>query len=153
MCDTVRWDRFSRFRVFLLKNIEDIGLATAVADAGLLSTAENLGAFSTLEKLGAFSLAEKLLPLIESLKLLSFFEGLLEVEAGLTFSIAGFILATGPSIFVLQICGFLPTPQGPALIPELLFDAATFAAGAALFATAFLISKLQLAADADSATV
>ena len=49
-------------RVFLLKGIEDIRLATGIAEAGLLSKAEDLGVFSKLEGIGAFSLAEKLLP-------------------------------------------------------------------------------------------
>ena len=135
--------------MYLLKSIEDAGLARGVADAGLLSKAEEAGVFSTLEKLGAFSLAEKLLPTIESLKLLSLFEKLLDVEAGLTFSLANFLIVSGPVLVVLQICGFLGIPEGPAVLPELLFLGGTLVGGGALFVTAFLISKLQLAADLD----
>merc|ERR1719331_1014092 len=135
--------------VYLLKGIEQLKVATAVKELGLLSKAEEAGVFSTLEKLGAFSLAEKLLPTIESLKLLSLFEKLLDVEAGLTFSLANFIIVSGPVLITLQICGFLGIPQGPAVAGELLFLGGTLVGGGALFVTAFLISKLQLAADAD----
>merc|ERR1719454_2870115 len=99
--------------VFLLKAIEGTGVATFTAEAGLLSGAESAGVFSTLESLGAFSLIESLLPTIESLKLLSLFGDLLDVEAGLLFTYAGFLLASGPVLFTLQICGFVNFPEGP----------------------------------------
>ena len=117
------------------------------AELGLLSKAEELGAFSTLEKLGAFSLIEKTLPLVEKLGLLSLFEDSLETEAGLLFSLSGFILAAGPVLFTLQICGFVPSPSGPLIGVEVAADAALLALGAVGFAGAFAISKLQLAAD------
>jgi len=137
----------ARKPVALLKTIEDLKVATAVSEAGLLSKAEEAGLFSTLEGLGAFSTAEKLLPTIEGLGLLSLFEDLLEVEAGLIFTAANFLLVLPIVIFTLQICSFVPIPAGPAIGVELVFDAALVAGGAALFATAFIISKLQLQAD------
>ena len=131
----------------LLSAIEATGIASYTAEAGLLSGAEEAGVFSTLEGLGAFSLAEKLLPTIENLKLLSTFEALLDVEAGIIFSIANFVLASFPVIFVLQICGFLPLPTGPAFGLELVAAGGGLVVGGAIFAAAFAISKLQLAAD------
>merc|ERR1719238_2022839 len=77
----------TRKPVFLLSAIEGTGVATATAEAGLLSGAEEAGVFSTLEGLGAFSLIESTLPLIENLGLLSKFEALLDVEAGLLFTL------------------------------------------------------------------
>ena len=140
--------RVSPRRVNLLSAIEGTRVATFTAEAGVLSGAESAGVFSTLENLGAFSLAESLLPTIESLKLLSLFESLLDVEAGLLFSFAGFLLAAEPVLFVLQICGFVPLANSPpALVAELGFTAATVLGGGALFVTAFIISKLQLASD------
>ena len=147
LADPPRSPRFAPRRVYLLKNIEDLGVATATAELGLLSKAEELGAFSTLEKLGAFSLIEKTLPLVEKLGLLSLFEDSLETEAGLLFSLSGFILAAGPVLFTLQICGFVPSPSGPLIGVEVAADAALLALGAVGFAGAFAISKLQLAAD------
>jgi len=129
--------------VYLLKRIEELKVATAVSEAGLLSAAENAGVFSTLESVGAFSKAEALLPTIEKLGLLSTFEGLLEVEAGVTFTIANFLLAAVPVLFVLQICGFVPLPAGPAVGLEVLLFLSTSAVGIAIFATAYAISLLQ----------
>jgi hypothetical protein len=139
--------KVARKPVYLLKAIEGTGVATATAEAGLLSGAEEAGVFSTLESLGAFSLIEKTLPLIENLKLLSTLEALLDVEAGLLFTIANFILALPPSVFVLQICDLAPTPTGALVGVEVAIDALLLVAGGVLFATAFAISKLQLAAD------
>ena len=135
--------------MYLLKAIEDLKVATAVSEAGLLSGAQDAGVFSTLENLGAFSFAESLLPTIESLGLLSTFESLLEVEAGLLFSVANFIIVSFPVLFTLQICGFIGFPEGPAVALEGLFALATLVGGGALFVAAFAISKLQLISDLD----
>jgi len=133
--------------VYLLKAIEGTGVATFTAEAGVLSGLENAGAFSTLENLGAFSLIESTLPLIENLKLLSLFESLLDVEAGFIFTAASFLLASFPVLVVLQICSFFPIPSGPAVGLEVLFAGGTLTLGVVLFATAFAVSKLQLATD------
>lgn len=133
----------AREPVYLLSAVENLGVATAVSDLGLLSAAEEAGVFSTLEKFGAFSLAEKLLPVIEDLKLLTTFEKLLDVEFALQFSVAGFILVTGPILFTLQICGFVPFPSGPAVAAEVAFDAVTLTLGLAGVVTALIIGKLQ----------
>merc|ERR1712008_419655 len=85
-----------------------VKILTAVADAGLLSAAEDAGVFSTLENLGAFSLIEKSLPLVEKLGLLSLLEEAVDTEAGLIFTGANFLIASGPVLLVLQICGFFP---------------------------------------------
>merc|ERR1719310_1239386 len=96
--------------VYLLKRIEDLRLATTVSELGLLSLAEEAGAFSTLEKLGAFSLAEKALPVIEDLGVLSLMQDTLDVESGLLFSIANWLIAT-PLIYVLLASfAFAPNP-------------------------------------------
>jgi len=131
--------------VYLLSAVEELGVATWASEAGLLSTAEELGVFSKLESIGAFSLIEKTLPVVEDLKLLTTFEKLLNVEWSLTFSLAGFILVTGPTLFVLQICGFVPFPSGPLTGAEVLFDLTTALVGGAGLVAAFIISKLQLA--------
>ena len=107
------FDRLLPNRVYLLKAVEDLKVATAVRDLGLLSKAEEAGVFSKLEGLGAFSLAEKLLPTIEKWKLLSLFESLLDVEAATTFTAANFIIVSGAVLWVLQLFGFVPIPQGP----------------------------------------
>ena len=134
--------------MYLLDAIGKSGVATFTAEIGALSKAEELGVFSTLENLGAFSIAEKALPLVEKLRLLSLFESLLEIEAGFTFSIGGFLLAAGPIVIVLQSFAFLPTPKTvPGIGLEAAFDLATLVGGGALLVTAFIISKLQLAAD------
>lgn len=138
---------YTRKPVSLLSAIEATGVATFTAEAGVLSGAEEAGVFSTLENLGAFSLAESLLPTVESLGLLSKFEALLDVEAGLIFSVANFIIVSAPVIFALQICGFLPSATGPFVPLELLFAGGTLVGGGALFVTAFIISKLQIAND------
>jgi hypothetical protein len=135
---------FAKPPVNLLSRLNEIEASTYIAEAGLLSKAEELGVFSKLESLGAFSTAEALLPTIEKLRLLSTFEALVNVEAGLLFTFANFLIVFAPTLFVLQICGFVPMPDGPAVLLELGVDAASLAAGAALFATAFLISKLQV---------
>jgi len=130
--------------VNLLSRLNEIEAPTTIAELGLLSKAEELGVFSKLEAAGAFSTAEALLPTIENLRLLSTFEALVNVEAGLLFTYANFLIAFLPSLYVLQICGFVPFPDGPAVLLEVGVGAASLAAGAALFATAFLISKLQI---------
>merc|ERR1719487_5445 len=130
--------------VYLLSAVEELRVATGVADTGLLSAAEDAGVFSKLESVGAFSLAEKALPVVEDLKLLTLFEKLLNVEWGLQFSIAGFVLVSAPVLFTLQICGFVPFPDGPAVAFEGLFALSTVTAGGAGIVTALLISKLQL---------
>ena len=96
--------------VNLLSAIEGTGVATFTAEAGLLSGAEEAGVFSTLEGLGAFSLIEKTLPTVESLGLLSAFEEALEIEAGLLFTFAGFLLSSFPVLVVLQVSCIPPRP-------------------------------------------
>ena len=128
--------------VYLLTRVEELKAATFLSESGLLSAAEDAGAFSTLENLGAFSLAESLLPTIEKLGLLSKFEALLDVEAGLTFTAANFLLALLPTVFVLQICGFVPGASGVGVPLELLAFLTTSAAGLTLFATAYAISQI-----------
>ena len=56
--------------------------------------------FSTLENLGAFSLIEKSLPLVEKLGLLSILEEAVDIEAGLIFTGANFLIASGPTLLV-----------------------------------------------------
>lgn len=129
--------------VYLLTRIEELKAATYVSELGLLSAAENAGIFSTLENAGAFSTAESLLPTVEKLGLLSKFESLLEVEAGLIFTAANFLLVTVPALFVLQICGFVPLPSGAGVPLEVLAFLATSAGGITLFATAYAVSLLQ----------
>lgn len=110
---------------------------------GLLSAAEDAGVFSTLENLGAFSLIEKSLPLVEKLGLLSLLEEAVDTEAGLIFTGANFLIASGPVLLVLQICGFFPQAKGIVVLPEVAFVLGTTALGAALFALAFTVSVLQ----------
>merc|ERR1712106_100004 len=100
--------------------------------------AEDAGVFSTLENLGAFSLIEKSLPLVEKLGLLSLLEEAVDTEAGLIF-----LIASGPVLLVLQICGFFPQAKGIVVLPEVAFVLGTTALGAALFALAFTVSVLQ----------
>lgn len=135
---------YQRPPVKFLSRVNELEVATAVSDAGLLSLAEENGVFSTLEGLGAFSLAEKALPTIEKLKLLSFAESLFDVEAGLIFTAANFLIVFTPVLLTLQICGFVPLPKDILFAaPELLVCGGTFAVGAALFVLALGISKLQ----------
>ena len=93
--------------------------------------------FSTLENLGAFSLIEKSLPLVEKLGLLSLLEEAVDTEAGLIFTAANFLIASGPVLLVLQICGFFPKATGITVLPEVAFVLGSTALGAALFALAF----------------
>merc|ERR1719258_154998 len=118
-------------------------LATSVADAGLLSAAEGAGVFSGLESAGAFSLIEKTLPLVEKFKLLSTLESAVDVEAGLIFTLANFLLVLGPVLLTLQICGFVPLAQGPVVVPEVAFCVGTLVAGGAAWVLAFIVSLLQ----------
>jgi len=129
--------------VYLLSRIEELKLATAVSEAGLLSTAEENGVFSSLEKAGAFSTAEKLLPLVEQLGLLTLFEDSLEVEAGLIFTLANWLIVFGPILLTLQVCGFVPGATGPVVPLEALLCLGTTAAGAAAWALAFAVGQLQ----------
>lgn len=129
--------------VYLLKRIEDLRLATAVSEAGLLSAAEDAGVFSTLENLGAFSLAEKALPVIEDLGVLTLMQDSLDVEAGLLFTYANWLLALAPIYALVASFGFLPAPSGVAVVPAALIALSTTTAGAVLFAWAFAVSKLQ----------
>ena len=99
--------------------------------------------FSTLENLGAFSLIEKSLPLVEKLGALSILEEAVEVEAGLIFTGANFLIASGPTLLVLQICGFYPKAEGITILPEVLFVLGSTALGVALFVLGFVASVLQ----------
>jgi len=139
----VREVEISKPPVSLLKRIGELKVATTVSELGLLSTLEENGVFSKLENAGAFSLAEKALPTIESLGLLSLFEELLDVECGTIFTAANFLIVFAPAIFTLQICGFLPFPEGPVVPLELLTFAGTLAGGVALWITAYIIGVLQ----------
>ena len=130
--------------VYLLKRIEDLRLATSVSEAGLLSAAEENGVFSTLENLGAFSLAEKALPVIEDLGVLTLMQDSLDIDSGLIFSLANWLIALAPIYTLVAAFGFLPSPAGtPFLIPALLVGLSTTAVGVAIFAWAFAVSKLQ----------
>merc|ERR1712157_42592 len=117
--------------------------STGVSELGLLSTLEEQGAFSTLESVGAFSTAEKLLPVIEKLKVLSLLESTLDVEAGLLFTGANWLLAATPIYIALAICGFAPTPEGPFLALDAILALGLTTTGVVLFAWAFAVSKLQ----------
>ena len=110
---------------------------------GLLSTAEDLGVFSTLEKFGAYSTAEKALPLIEKLGVLSTLEAQVDTDPGLLFTLANFLLVLGPVLFTLQICGFVPIPAGPLILPEVVVALGSLVLGVAIFALAFAVSVLQ----------
>lgn len=110
---------------------------------GLLSAAEDAGVFSTLEKAGAFSTAEKLLPTIEKLGVLSTLEAQVDTDPGLLFTLANFLLVLGPVLFTLQICGFVPTPAGPLILPEVALALGSLALGLAVFGLAFVVSLLQ----------
>jgi len=132
--------------IYLLSGIEKTGAATWAAEAGLLSKAEEAGVFSTLESLGAFSLAEKALPTIEKLKLLSLFEKCLEIPNGFLFTGALTLLTFPPNLLMLQGFGIVPgvrLPTGPFVPLELAVDVAALTAGAALFALAFAVGKIQ----------
>lgn len=131
--------------VFLLKGIENLRVATSVSELGVLSKLEEIGAFSKLESLGAFSVAEKALPIIENLRILTFMENTVNTEAGLLFSIANWLLAAFPIYVALAICGFAPIPGlgEPLFFGEAGLFLTTTALGAALWAWAFAVSKLQ----------
>merc|ERR1711990_1132699 len=120
-----------------------MGVSTAIADAGLLSAAEDAGVFSKLESAGAFSLIEKSLPLVEKLGALSILEEAVDIEAGLIFTGANFLIASGPTLLVLQICGFYPKAEGITILPEVLFVLGSTALGVALFVLGFVASVLQ----------
>merc|ERR1712113_501219 len=97
-----------------------------------------------LEDAGAFSTIEGLLPTIDKLGLLTLLEDALEVEAGLQFTVANFLIVFTPVLFTLQICGFVPIPSD--ILPttlEALVCLSTLTAGAALFALAYGVSLLQ----------
>ena len=110
---------------------------------GLLSAAEEAGVFSTLESVGAFSLIEKSLPLLEKFKVLSTLEPAVAVDAGLLFTLPNFLLVLGPALLSLQICGFVPLPAGPAVVPEAVVCLGTLVAGVAAWALALVVSLLQ----------
>ena len=99
--------------------------------------------FSTLENLGAFSLIEKSLPLVEKLGALSILEEAVDIEAGLIFTGANFLIASGPTLLVLQICGFFPKAEGIVILPEALFVLGSTAVGVAFFVLGFIASILQ----------
>jgi len=132
--------------IYLLSAIEKLKVTTAISEAGLLTAAEDAQVFSTLEGLGAFSLAEKALPLVEKLGLLSFFESCLNVPNGFLFTGALTLLTFPFNLLMLQGFAIVPgvkLPTGPYVAVELLTDVASLTAGAALFAMAFAIGKLQ----------
>ena len=99
--------------------------------------------FSKLESAGAFSAIEKTLPLVEKLGLLSILEEAVDTEAGLIFTGANFLIAAGPTLLVLQICGFLPKAEGIVILPEALLVLGSTALGVAFFVLAFIASVLQ----------
>merc|ERR1711937_370644 len=104
---------------------------------------EDAGVFSTLEKVGAYSTAEKLLPTIEKLGVLSTLEAQVDTDPGLLFTLANFLLVLGPVLFTLQICGFVPIPAGPLILPEVVVALGSLVLGVAIFALAFAVSVLQ----------
>jgi hypothetical protein len=134
---------FGRPPVKLLSRIEELKVATGVSELGLLSFLEEKGAFSTLESVGAFSTAEKLLPVIEDLKVLSLLESTLDVEAGLLFTAANWLLVATPVYITLAICGFAPIPEGPFIALDAVVGLGLTTVGVLLFAWAFVVSKLQ----------
>jgi len=137
--------------VYLLSGLENIKAATALSESGLLTLAEENGVFSTLEGLGAFSLAEKALPTIEKLKLLSLVESCLDVPNGFLFTGALTLLTFPFNLLLLQGFAIVPgvtLPQGAQIPVELLTDVVALTAGAALFALATLVGKLQEASSA-----
>merc|ERR1712118_80515 len=112
----------------------ELKVSTTIAELGLLSAAEDLG---------AFSLIEKSLPLVEKLGLLSILEEAVDIEAGLIFTGANFLIASGPTLLVLQICGFFPKAEGITILPEALFVLGSTAVGVAFFVLGFVASILQ----------
>ena len=118
-------------------------LAAPGRGQGLLSAAEDAGVFSKLESAGAFSLIEKSLPLVEKLGALSILEEAVDIEAGLIFTGANFLIASGPTLLVLQICGFFPKAEGIVILPEALFVLGSTAVGIAFFVLGFIASILQ----------
>merc|ERR1719149_293261 len=95
------------------------------------------------KEIGAFLGTVSELPLIEKLGVLSTLESAVDVEAGLIFTLANFLLALGPTLFTLQICGFVPIPAGPAVVPELVVVLGTLVAGLAAWTLALIVSLLQ----------
>uniref|UniRef100_A0A7S0LPI8 Uncharacterized protein n=1 Tax=Coccolithus braarudii TaxID=221442 RepID=A0A7S0LPI8_9EUKA len=134
---------FGRPPVKLLSRIEELKVATTVSELGLLSFAEENGVFSTLENAGAFSTAEKLLPVIEELGVLSLLESTLDVDAGLIFTVANYLLVVTPAYGALAICGFAPIPEGPFIVIDALVAAGLLTSGVLVWAWAFAVSKLQ----------
>eukprot|EP00316_Scyphosphaera_apsteinii_P022314 CAMPEP_0119326176 /NCGR_PEP_ID=MMETSP1333-20130426/67724_1 /TAXON_ID=418940 /ORGANISM="Scyphosphaera apsteinii, Strain RCC1455" /LENGTH=161 /DNA_ID=CAMNT_0007334405 /DNA_START=120 /DNA_END=605 /DNA_ORIENTATION=- len=131
-------------QVFPLTRLEELKALSFISEAGLLSKAEDAGIFSKLESAGAFSTIEGLLPTIDKLGLLTLLEDALEVEAGLQFTAANFLIVFGPVLLTLQICGFVPLPSEPVSTTlEVLVCLSTLTVGAALFALAFGVSLLQ----------
>lgn len=130
--------------VYLLTRLEELGALTFVSELGLFSKAEELGVFSKLEQAGAFSKVESILPVVDKLGLLTFLETALDVEAGLQFTIANFLIVFTPTLITLQICGFVGIPNEPIKTAlELIVCGGTFAVGAALFVLAYGVSLLQ----------
>jgi len=134
---------YKRPPVKILSRINELKISTAIAEAGLLSAAEDAGVFSTLENLGAFSTIEKLLPTIEKIGALSILEEQVDTDPGLLFTLANFLIVFGPVLLTLQICGFVPTPSGVLVVPEVGVCLATLVAGVAVFGLAFVVSILQ----------
>jgi len=129
--------------VRLLSKLEQLQFATTLSELGLLSAAEKAGLFSALEQRGAFSTAEKLLPVVDKLGLLQLMQNTLDVEAGLLFTAANWLIALGPIYVSLAICNFAPIPEGPLLLlPGALFTGTT-GAGVLLWAWAYAVGKLQ----------
>ena len=90
-------------------------------------------------------LIEKTLPAVESLGLLSFMQSTLDVEAGLLFSAANWLIVLFPIYVALAICGFAPIPAvaSPLFVAEFLLFGGTTVLGVALFAWAYFVSLLQ----------
>merc|ERR1712118_523475 len=112
----------------------ELKVSTTIAELGLLSAAEDLC---------AFSLIEKSLPLVEKMGALSLLEEAVDIEAGLIFTGANFLIASGPTLLVLQICGFFPKAEGIVILPEALFVLGSTALGVAFFVLGFIASILQ----------
>merc|ERR1712094_38066 len=79
----------------------------------------------------------------EKLGLLSILEEAVDIEAGLIFTGANFLIASGPTLLVLQICGFFPKAEGIVILPEALFVLGSTAVGVAFFVLGFIASILQ----------
>ena len=61
----------------------------------------------------------------------------------LIFTGANFLIASGPTLLVLQICGFFPKAEGIVILPEALFVLGSTAVGVAFFVLGFIASILQ----------